>query len=136
MNAVMDYKPKNSNTQTLKINRKEIWMVELRGGSIGSEQSGLRPFLITQNFMGNLHAPTTIGFPISTAVTKAKLPTHVQLFSHNTGLQSDSVCLTEQIRTVDKGRLMYKVGEVDENTMYQIDRANMISQGLEYLLAR
>ena len=49
---------------THQIKRGEIYYVEL-GKTIGSEQSGVRPSLIVQNDVGNLHSPTTQIIPLT-----------------------------------------------------------------------
>ena len=48
------------------------------------------------------------------------------------GLKSESVILTEQIRTIDKSRLKEKIGHIDdEKIMSQINSALGVSFGLE-----
>ena len=42
----------------------------------------------------------------------------------------DSVILLEQIRTIDKTRLQEKLTYLDEDKMAEVDRALMISLGL------
>lgn len=131
MERLNNEKPKTLHTITIQ--RKEIWMADL-SGSVGSEQAGTRPVIITQNLKGNLFSPTTQIVPCTTSESKAKLPTHVQLCAENTNLLYNSVALIEQQRVIDKNRLLFKVGEVDDITMKQIGMAIMISYELdEYL---
>ncbi len=60
----------------MKVKRYDIVQADL-SGTIGSEQSGIRPVLTIQNDIGNLHSPTTIVMPFSTKVTKnPNQPTH------------------------------------------------------------
>ena len=48
------------------------------------------------------------------------------------GLKTNSVVLTEQIRTIDKSRLKEKIGHIDdENLMKKINNALGVSIGLE-----
>ena len=62
---------------------------------------------------------------------KNKLPTHIEIGSNENGLKSDSVVLTEQIRTIDKSRLKEKIGHIDDNrVMSQINNALGVSFGL------
>lgn len=42
----------------------------------------------------------------------------------------NSVILTEQIRTIDKSRLLEKIGQVDPVTMHQVNSALGVSFGL------
>lgn len=45
------------------------------------------------------------------------------------GLKKDSVILLEQIRTIDKKRLMSRIGELPKATMSRVNRAILISLG-------
>ena len=86
---------------------------------VGSEQGGIRPVLIIQNDMGNKYSPTVI-------------PKHIEIDSTNYGLKSNSVVLTEQIRTIDKSRLKEKIGHIDdEKIINQVNNALGVSFGLE-----
>ena len=99
---------------------------------IGSEQGGIRPVLVIQNDVGNKHSPTVIVSAITSQQNKSKLPTHIELDSYKLGLKSDSILLTEQIRTIDKSRLKEKIGHIDDNKiMNRINNALGVSFGLE-----
>lgn len=114
-------------------------MVQVRKGDIfyaqlnpvvGSEQGGTRPVLVVQNDIGNQYSPTTIVLAITSQISKAKLPTHVEISKEKGNLERDSVILAEQIRTLDKSRLQQKMASLDEKIMRQVDRALEISFGL------
>ena len=63
---------------------------------------------------------------------KTKLPTHIEIEPEQSGLKSESVILTEQIRTIDKSRLKEKIGHInDSSVMSQVNNAIGISFGLE-----
>lgn len=111
------------------IRRGEIYYAELNP-VVGSEQGGTRPVLVIQNDIGNQYSPTTIIAAITSQISKAKLPTHVEVTARRSGLERDSVILTEQIRTVDKSRLKEKVTVLDEETMTRVGQAIEISLGL------
>lgn len=98
---------------------------------IGSEQGGYRPVLIIQNDIGNRYSPTTIVSAITSQIDKARLPTHVEIPAHISGLEKDSVILLEQIRTIDKRRLKRHVSKLDEEIMAKVDEALAISVGLK-----
>ena len=99
---------------------------------IGSEQGGIRPVLIIQNDMGNKYSPTVIAAAITSQIGKNNLPTHIKISSENSGLKSDSVILTEQIRTIDKSRLKEKIGHInDTGVINKINNALGVSFGLE-----
>ena len=99
---------------------------------VGSEQGGVRPVLVIQNNTGNKYSPTVIVSAITSQLGKNKLPTHIELSSEEFGLKSDSIILTEQIRTIDKSRLKEKIGHInDTKVMSRIDNALGVSFGLE-----
>ncbi len=108
--------------------RGEIYYADL-SPVIGSEQGGIRPVLIIQNDVGNKYSPTVIVCAVTSRITKAKLPTHVEIPAGKFGLSKDSVVLLEQMRTLDKRRLQERVGEVDAQAMRKIERATLISLG-------
>ena len=113
----------------MNIKRGEIYYAELNP-VIGSEQGGTRPVLVIQNNIGNQYSPTTIIVAITSQISKAKLPTHVEVRSKRSGLEKDSVILTEQIRTIDKSRLKEKVAVLDPEVMLRVDEAIEVSLGL------
>ena len=98
---------------------------------IGSEQGGVRPVLIIQNDTGNKYSPTVIAAAITSQTGKAKLPTHIGIGGTEIGLKSESVVLTEQIRTIDKSRLKEKIGHIDNTKLLEkVNDAIGISFGL------
>lgn len=101
------------------IKRGQIYMADL-SPVIGSEQGGIRPVVVIQNDVGNRFSPTVIVAAITGRIKKS-LPTHTVLKS--TGLLRNSICILEQIRTVDKSRLLDYVGEVSKDEMNAIVEA-------------
>ena len=108
----------------MDVKRYDIVQADL-SGTVGSEQGGVRPVLIIQNDIGNLHSPTTIVMPFSTRVFKnPNQPTHTLIKkSADTGLKIDSVLLGEQMRVISNQRIKRKIGVVtDENERKEIRR--------------
>ena len=115
----------------MTIKRGDMFYADL-SPVIGSEQGGIRPVVIIQNDLGNKYSPTVIAAAITSQTNKTKLPTHIEIDAKNQGLKSNSVILTEQIRTIDKSRLKEKIGHIDDNTvMNKINSALGISFGLD-----
>ena len=110
------------------IKRGEMYYADL-SPVVGSEQGGIRPILIVQNDTGNKYSPTIIAAAITSQMTKAKLPTHIELTANEYGLPKNSVILLEQIRTLDKRRLKEKIGELPIGTMKKVNTALLISLG-------
>ena len=115
--------------KALIIKRGDIYYADL-SPVIGSEQGGVRPVLIVQNNVGNRFSPTVIAAAITSQQSKAKLPTHIPLYSGTSGLTKDSVVLLEQVRTIDKRRLKEKIGHIDDSVMARVDSALSVSFGL------
>ena len=109
----------------MEIKRGQIYYADLSPVK-GSEQGGLRPVLIVQNDMGNKHAPTVIVVPLTTRMTKHKLPTHHLTYA--TGVPSIILC--EQVRTADKSRLKEYVTMLSPAEMEKVNRALKISLGI------
>ena len=113
----------------MNIKRGDVYIADLSPVR-GSEQGGQRPVLIIQNNIGNKYSPTVIVAAITAKIAKAKLPTHVEVGASQVGLLKDSVVLMEQVRTIDKTRLIQKLGQLEDDVMIKVDRALMISLGL------
>ncbi len=112
----------------MEVKRGELYYADL-SPVFGSEQGGIRPVLIIQNDIGNKYSPTVIACAITSRLSKAKLPTHIELPVGRYGLKKYSVALLEQLRTLDKRRLKEKIGTLDETKMNDVDRALLISLG-------
>ena len=108
------------------IRRGDIYYADLRP-VVGSEQGGVRPVLIIQNDVGNRHSPTVICAAITSRMSKAKLPTHVELNRGSCDMIRDSVILLEQVRTIDKQRLKEKICHIDGELLQKVNEALMIS---------
>lgn len=110
--------------------RGDIYLVDL-ATNIGSEQGGCRPVLLVQNDIGNHFGPTLIVAPVSSRYwKKSKQPTHT-LIEGIQNLSSPSVVLAEQLLTIDKVRVMKYLGKVPEDQMQNVNKAVMVSLGLE-----
>lgn len=89
---------------------------------IGSEQSGKRPVVVIQNNLANKHSPTVIVAPITAVIKKTYLPTHI-IINKNNFLKKDSTILIEQIRVIDKSRIITYLGKLDNFQISKIDNA-------------
>ena len=91
----------------------------------GSEQKGIRPALIIQNDIGNRYGSTTIVSAITT--TLKKYPVTVLVPRGKGGLKENSMVNLAHILTVDKGRLMRKLGKLEEDKIAEVTEAIKIS---------
>ena len=103
-----------------QIRRGDIFYADLRPVR-GCEQGGIRPVLILQN-------NTVIAAAITTSRTKSRLPTHVSL-AGLPGMRKRSMVLLEQIRTIDKSRLLDRICAASPEIMNKVDAALAISVG-------
>ena len=113
-----------------EIKRGDIYKADL-SPVVGSEQGGIRPVVIVQNDMGNRYSPTIIVVPITTRQNKKPLPTHTKLKCKC--LLKESMALMEQVRTIDKSRLIEFIGVLNKDEMNNITEALRISIDLREL---
>lgn len=114
--------------------RGEMYQADLgvsEKGAQDSEQKGVRPVIVIQNDIGNNYSPTVIVISVTSVIEKAKLPTHVELSAIECGLEKDSVALGEQIRTLDKKKLLWKIGTLSDEYMEKINDAILKSLALK-----
>ena len=57
------------------------------------------------------------------------MPTHIPIESSD--LSVSSIALAEQVRTVDKSRLIHYVGRASKESMDAVDQALKVSMGVE-----
>ena len=110
------------NTKTTRgYSRGEIYYADMNP-AFGHEQGGIRPVLVLQNDASNRTSPTLIVALITRRIhKKPSQPTHVVLMDIE-GL-SPSLILLEQIRTIDKRRILRFVGKLTQEQMSRIDIA-------------
>ena len=101
------------------IKRGQIYIADLNPVK-GSEQGGIRPVIVIQNDIGNRYSPTIIVAAI-TGRDKSNIPTHSRIQSNV--LPDNSIVLLEQIRTIDKCRLLKYIGKVTNEEMNEISDA-------------
>src|SRR3989338_4811073 len=89
----------------------EIWLTNLNP-TLGHEINKTRPAVIIQNNKGNLYSPLTIIAPITSQHLEEIYPFEVALPAKTTSLEKDSKVLLDQIRTIDKKRLIKKISKV------------------------
>jgi mRNA interferase MazF len=109
--------------------RGEIYLVNF-DPTVGSEIQKTRPALILQNDIANKHSPITIVAAITSKFDDRLYPTEVLVLASNTGLSQDSVVLLNQIRSIDRTRLIRRLGVVSDEIMTAVDRAIQVSLGL------
>ncbi len=109
--------------------RGEVYLVAF-DPTVGREIKKTRPALVLQNDIANRHSSITIVAAITSQFEGRLYPTEVLVKMPEGGLRTDSVVLLNQIRSVDKKRLIRRLGRLKPATMRQVDRALAISLSL------
>jgi len=109
--------------------RGEVYYVNF-DPTIGSEIKQTRPAVILQNNVGNRFSPVTIVAALSSQYSEPFYPTEILIIPPEGGLEKPSVVLLNQLRTIDKQRLVRRIGLLKSETMERVDRALEISLGL------
>lgn len=109
--------------------RGDIYLANLNPFK-GSEQGGKRPVVVLQNNAGNLHSSTLIVTAITSHMNKKKdQPTHYILPPVGR-LKAISVVQLEQIKTIDKCRIMKYLGKIPPEHMKEINKIIKLSLGI------
>lgn len=109
--------------------RGEVYLVNF-DPVIGAEIRKTRPALILQNDIANRHSPLTIVSAITSQFDEQLYPTEVFLKAGEGGTTKDCVVLLNQIRSIDKRRLVLRLGKIGSEPMLRVNRSLQISLGL------
>ena len=103
--------------------RGEIYWADLEPRS-GSEQRGRRPVIVVSNDGFN-EIPSwrsVIVVPVSTSVTQAaRGPTAILLPVGTGGMKRASIALCHQVTTLDRAKLVQKVGTMGEGEIARLE---------------
>jgi mRNA interferase MazF len=109
--------------------RGDIFLVNF-DPTVGAEIRKTRPALVIQNDIGNQHSPVTIVAAITSKFDVPPYPTEVVMEPEESGLPRRSAVLLNQIRSVDRRRLVKRLGHASQEITQRVDRAIQISLGL------
>ena len=113
--------------------RGEVYWADLAPRS-GSEQRGRRPVIVVSHDAFNEVAAwrSVIVVPVSTSSTQGRRgPTAVLLARGSGGLKSDSTALCHQVTTLDRGKLVRRIGALSNSVLAEVGAGLKIAQGLE-----
>lgn len=111
--------------------RGEIWWAD-PGLPLGNEPGVNRPVVILQdNSFNKSKIRTTAVLSISTNILLANTPGNVFLRKKESRLPKDGVINISQISTIDKQRLINKIGTISKTTEEKIDDGIKLVLGLE-----
>lgn len=114
----------------MEIKRGDLLIVNFESVK-GSEQGGIRPCLVIQNDISNRFSPVTIVAAITSKVPEKEYPTNVKISKVESKLNNNSTIMLNQIRTIDKSRIIKKISSLDIYTMNKVDLAIKVSLGLD-----
>lgn len=109
--------------------RGEVFLVSF-DPTVGSEIRKTRPALVIQNDVANEFSPITIVAAITSKFGPVPRPTEALISSGEGGLTQPSVALLNQLHSIDKSRMIKKLGEVDASTLKRVDNCLKISLDL------
>ena len=110
--------------------RGDIFLVNF-DPTLGAEIRKTRPALVLQNDIANRSSPITIVAAITSKFDETLYPTEILIPAQGkAGLSVDSVVLLNQLRSVDKKRLVKRLGKLSVEHLAQVDRSLRISLGL------
>jgi len=104
---------------TMEIKRGDVLLVNFEPVR-GSEQGRIRPAVVIQNDILNKFSPLTIVAPVTSRVYDKEYPTNVFIKKEDSGLDKDSTVLLNQIRTIDKRRIIRKIGSLNIFSMSKV----------------
>lgn len=118
------------NPEIMDVKWGDVIYVDVGNEAKGSEQKGNRPAIIVQNDIGNRYSSTTI-VALITSQEKRYMPTHVIVEPWQSGLNKVSTIMLEQIKTIDKSRIISKVGHIETDWLKEkIKKSLTISFGM------
>ncbi len=113
--------------------RGEIYMVDLGLASTdgASVHGGKRPCVVISNDVGNRYSPIVNCCLLSSKVMKKQYPTHFTLQPNPLNkLRQPSVLMAEQLRTVGKEKLLFKIGKLTPEELTSLTGALRIAMDI------
>jgi len=112
----------------MNIKRGEIWLANL-DPTVGSEIQKTRPVVIVSNDSNNQNNSVVTVVPITSNATRV-FSFEVFLPMGTAGLPKDSKAKADQIRTLDKSRLVKLYGQLSASLINALDKAIKLHLGL------
>lgn len=109
------------------IRRGDVFFCQGSPDAVGSEERKARPVVIVQNDTGNASSPTVIVANMTTNTTRRLYPMQFDIDLPGHAL---SRVQCEQIRTVDKSRLMERIYSLDAGELRKLDECLAVSFGM------
>ena len=114
----------------MNIERKGIYLANL-DPVIGHEISKTRPVIVVSNNVNNRYSGTVSVLPLTSTNLKKIYPFEVLRAKGTGNLPKISKVKADQIRTLDKQRIVKLIGALSDKEMHQISEAIMIHLSLK-----
>ena len=107
-----------------KLERGDIIYIDLGNKAKSSVQSGLRPCLVIGTYPTS---PVATVAPLTSKMEKTNIPVHVDVTPNDVMgyLEKKSIILVEQLTTIDRRKIISKLGHIQEDSevMRLVDKA-------------
>ena len=113
----------------MTIERGDIYLAAL-DPVIGREIAKTQPVVVVSNNLNNKHGGTITVLPLTSQKLKKVYPFEILLSKGNANLPKESKVKADQIRTLDKRRLIKRFGQLTEEQISLIDEAIKIHLAL------
>lgn len=110
------------------ISRGQVWIADLNPG-FGVELHKKRPVLVISNNTLNNNWPRIIVIPFSTQIHPLN-PGKVLIPKDVCGVEKESIILTQEVRSIDKARLVKRVGKLPAEKLYEVEGSLKLVLGL------
>jgi len=128
--AKAPHRPPGQSPKIGRVLRGEIYLCSF-DPTIGHEIRKTRPALVIQNDIGNRYSSLTIVAAITSTISPVPHPVEIVVEPDaGNGLGVRSSIRLDQVRTVDRQRLIRRLGRVGTATLAEVDRAIRFSLGV------
>jgi mRNA interferase MazF len=108
-------------TTEFKVKRGYVYLVNLNPVK-GAETGKVRPAVVVSNDVNNEYADTVTVIPITSNVKKV-YPFEVFIPKGTANLTKDSKAKANQIRTIDKSRIVKEIGKLPDDILKKLEKA-------------
>lgn len=128
--AKVPARPKGQKAKLADLRRGDIFLCCL-DLTVGHEIKKAHPALVIQNDAGNRYSPLSIVAAITSSVSPVPYPVEVVIDpTAGNGLEIRTSIRLDQIRTLDRQRLVRRLGAAGPASMAKVEEAIRISLGL------
>ena len=113
----------------MTIRRGEVHIAAL-DPVVGKQISKTRPVVVVSNDMNNRYSGTVTVLPVTSGNLDKIYPFEVYLRKGSGNLPKNSKVKADQIRTLDKARLVKRIGELGDDEIAEIEKAMRVHLGV------